>query len=192
MSTENKSGQGLRRRTSPIEAKYSQKLENIRGLSPAEIEAAIRRRSKSTAAVRKRIKKMAASLGDGSLNYRKSINAARSGLPVSFAIELMETWAIPVKQFALILGCSERKWSRLRKDQAGTSLGPVESDRLLRLNSVLEQAKSVFDSERDAVLWFHSSLPALSGDAPVSIMDTDIGVHHVDGILSRLEYGVYS
>lgn len=126
------------------------------------------------------------------LDYRSRVARARAGIPVGEAVDIMETWSIPVSRFAAILGTSERKWSRLRSAGHGTILNTVESDRLLRLRDVLDHALTVFDSDKDAVAWFSLPNQALSGDTPLSLMDTDAGVHEVDAVLTRLEFGVFA
>ncbi len=125
-------------------------------------------------------------------NYRSRVALARAGIPISEAVDMMETWLIPVGRFATILGSSERKWGRLRSAPENSLLGPVESDRLLRLRKVFDHAESVFDSHEDAVAWFSIPNRSLSGDTPLSLMDTDAGVHEVDAVLTRLEFGVFS
>lgn len=125
-------------------------------------------------------------------DYRSRVARARAGVQVKEAVKIMEDWSIPVALFATILGSSARKWSRLRAGQPDVALGTVESDRLLRFRDVLEHAKNVFDNDKDATIWFSLSNAALSGDTPLSLMDTDAGVHQVDDVLTRLEFGVYS
>ena len=48
------------------------------------------------------------------------------------------------------------------------------------------------DSDEDAVTWFSLPNQALSEDTPLSLMDTDAGVHEVDAVLTRLEFGVFA
>ena len=71
-------------------------------------------------------------------------------------------------------------------------LSPVESDRLLRARRVFDHARAVFDNAQDAVAWFSMPNHALSGETPLSLMDTDAGVHQVDDVLTRIEFGVYA
>ena len=71
-------------------------------------------------------------------------------------------------------------------------LSPVESDRLLRASQVFDHARAVFDNDRDAVAWCSKPNHALSGETPLSLMDTDAGVHQVDDVLTRIEFGVYA
>ena len=120
------------------------------------------------------------------------IEAARRGVAVGEAVETMRTWSIPVARFAAILGCSERKWSRARAGASDMLLSPTESDRLLRVRRVLDRARTVFDTDRDAGAWLSASNAALSGASPLSLMDTDAGVRLVDDVLTRLEFGVYA
>ena len=68
---------------------------------------------------------------------------------------------------------------------------PVESDRLVRAWRIFEHARAVFDDDKGVAAWFAAPNPALSGKAPLSMMDTDASVHEVDNILARLEFGVY-
>lgn len=124
-------------------------------------------------------------------NYRTRVARARAGIPVVEAVEIMATWSIAVARFADILGTSERKWSRLRTAGDDAILSPVESDRLMRVREVFKHALTVFDSHADATAWFSMPNRALSGDTPLSLMDTDAGVHEVDAVLTRLEFGVF-
>ena len=125
-------------------------------------------------------------------DYRTVVARVRAGVPVADAVELMQSWSIPVAKFAGVLGVSERKWSRVRAARPDDLLSPVESDRLVRVTRVLLHAKSVFDHERDAVAWFSMPNAALGGETPLSWLDTDAGVHQVDDVLTRLEFGVYA
>ena len=124
-------------------------------------------------------------------DYRTVVASVRAGVAVADAIGVMQSWAIPVGKFAGVLGVSERKWSRVRVAPAGAVLSPVESDRLIRVMQVLNHAKSIFDTDSDAVAWFSTPNPSLAGEAPLSWLDTDAGVHEVDDVLTRLEFGVY-
>ena len=104
----------------------------------------------------------------------------------------MQMWSIPVGVFAALLGVSERKWSRARAGSRDGLLSPVESDRLLRASQVFDHARAVFDNDQDAVAWFSLPNHALSGETPLSLMDTDAGVRQVDDVLTRVEFGVYA
>lgn len=115
----------------------------------------------------------------------------RAGLPTVSAVELMHDWDINVSRASEILGLSRRQFGRLRKDQ-GSTLGPVESDRMMRVQKVLEQALAVFDSRAVAIEWLGSPIRALNGRSPLSLLDTDAGIESVRTVLGRIEHGVFS
>ena len=125
-------------------------------------------------------------------DLRASIAAARQGVAVSEAIETMVAWSIPVARFAAILGCSERKWSRARAGALDMQLSLTESDRLCRTRRLFEHTRIVFDDAADARAWLSTPNPALSGEPPLALLDTDAGVRLVDDVLTRLEFGVYA
>jgi len=128
-------------------------------------------------------------------DYRSKVELIRTGVPVEDAVALMESCRIPVARFAGLLGTSERKWSRLRAEAGADKrvilLSSVETDRLLRVRDVLDHAFEVFDTDEDAITWLSTPLRSLSGDTPLSLLDTDAGVRAVDAVLTRLEFGVF-
>ena len=125
-------------------------------------------------------------------DYLTRVSRVREGVPVADAVEVMRAWSIPVARFATVLGISERQWGRARSEASNATLSPVASDRLMRVVQVFDHAKTIFDNQGNAVEWFVTSNPALSGEAPLSLLDTDAGVHEVDDVLTRLEFGVYA
>ena len=125
-------------------------------------------------------------------DVRSRVTATRRGVAVGEAIETMRVWSIPAARFATILGCSERKWSRVRAGDHNLRLSATESDRLLRTQQLLEHARNVFDEGKDARAWLSAPNDALSGESPLALLDTDAGVRLVDEVLTRLEFGVYA
>ena len=68
----------------------------------------------------------------------------------------------------------------------------MRSDLPLRASQVLDHAGAVFDDDQDAAAWLSMPNHALSGDTPLSLMDTDAGVRQVDDVLTRIEFGVFA
>ena len=127
-------------------------------------------------------------------DHRSLVARVREGVPVADAVEVMQSWSIPVARFAKVIGVSERKWSRVRAEASGGTLSSVESDRFIRVWRVFEHAKAVLEGDegdRRAIDWFTTPNPALSGETPLSLLDTDAGVRLVDEVLTRIEFGVY-
>jgi putative toxin-antitoxin system antitoxin component (TIGR02293 family) len=76
-----------------------------------------------------------------------------------------------------------KKEERLRAD---------ESDRLFRVARIAVQATEVLGSVEKASRWLHRPNLALGDQAPLKLLDTDIGARQVEEILGRIEHGVYS
>lgn len=125
-------------------------------------------------------------------DLRSRVTATRRGVAVDEAVATMRAWSIPAGRFAAILGCSERKWSRVRAGDRDLRLSRTESDRLLRTQRLFQHARSVFDDDKDARAWLSAPNESLSGESPLTLLDTDAGVRLVDDVLTRLEFGVYA
>jgi len=85
--------------------------------------------------------------------------------------------SIAIHPRTLIRRKSER---RLRSD---------ESDRLSRFARVTAHAIDVLGSEENAVRWLRHPNGALGGVSPLSYLNTDVGAHRVEAILSHIDYG---
>jgi putative toxin-antitoxin system antitoxin component (TIGR02293 family) len=66
------------------------------------------------------------------------------------------------------------------------------SDRLFRVARIAARAEEVFESETAAREWLKRPNRALSGTAPIDLLDTDAGSIQVSDLLGRIEYGVFS
>lgn len=84
---------------------------------------------------------------------------------------------------------SQRTLSRRRKEGR---LEPDESDRVLRVRRLLEQASELFDrDELKARRWFRTEFEDLGGESPLSLARTDAGAREVERFIGRLEHGVF-
>lgn len=123
-------------------------------------------------------------------DFRDQIAQIRGGLPVQHALELMEEWGISFLMFARLLGISDRSMSRLRSGDPCKLLSSVETDRLVRVESLLVKAQFVLEDA--APLWLQSPAKALGYHTPLSFMDTGIGCRQVDLVLGRIQHAVVS
>jgi putative toxin-antitoxin system antitoxin component (TIGR02293 family) len=72
-------------------------------------------------------------------------------------------------------------------------LHPDESDRLLRASRVFGRAIALFEGDVEGALrWLSSSQRALGGAVPLEMARTEIGAREVEGLIGRLEHGVFS
>lgn len=113
----------------------------------------------------------------------------RAGLPYSTFESLLRSFDAPRRVLANTLHMTGRTLARRKREGR---LAPVESNRVYRLARVFAHAVDVFDDRQKATAWFARANQALGGRTPLSVLDTDIGVHEVDEILGRIEYGIFS
>ena len=112
----------------------------------------------------------------GGLPYTALASLARGSGVSSDAI--VETLRIPVRTLA-------------RRRSAGV-LSPEESDRLSRLARTIALAMAVLGDRERASAWLSAPNRALGGAAPLTLLDTDIGVTQVEEILQRIQHGIMS
>ncbi|MGH8315217.1 MAG: antitoxin Xre/MbcA/ParS toxin-binding domain-containing protein [Steroidobacterales bacterium] len=67
----------------------------------------------------------------------------------------------------------------------------LETARRLRMGRLISRADEVFDAREAAVDWLKSPNAALRGNAPLSLLDTDIDAETVLDTLGRIEHGVF-
>ena len=113
----------------------------------------------------------------------------RRGLPSAALESLTGNLGLAQAELAAVLGIPERTLARRKKEE---TLSPEESAKLVRLARAVGRATEVFE-DRDAALgWLRRPNRALAGEAPLRLLDTEIGAESVMDLLGRIEHGVFS
>jgi putative toxin-antitoxin system antitoxin component (TIGR02293 family) len=81
--------------------------------------------------------------------------------------------------------------SNLSKSYQTKRLSSTETDNLIDLLRVYIQAAKVYESFDLAKEWMRSSIPALGGEIPVNMIDSQAGREVVRQALRRMEFGEY-
>ncbi len=116
--------------------------------------------------------------------------AVKRGLPFKSLEALAHTLHIEDEQeVAAVAGIAPRTLARRK---ASRTLSPEESDRLYRVARVAARASDVLGSTEKAERWLKKPNQALGGEAPLHMLDTDIGARQVEAVLGRIEHGVAS
>lgn len=68
----------------------------------------------------------------------------------------------------------------------------AEQDRIYRVTKVLQRTLEVLEDEAAARNWIKRSNRALGGEAPLSLLDTEVGYELVLDTLARIELGIVS
>lgn len=79
--------------------------------------------------------------------------------------------------------------SRISKNE---TLSGSEQDRIYRADRVWLRAMEVLEDEDAARAWIRRSNRSLGGEAPLSLLDTEVGYELVLDTLGRIEYGIVS
>lgn len=113
--------------------------------------------------------------------------ALRQGVPRTAFESLRDDLGVSTEEFAEILGIPTRTLAR-RTDR----FKPDESERLLRVGSVVQKALDVLEEKESARRWMTQPKRALGGLTPLRCCDTEVGAREVEALLGRIEHGVFS
>jgi len=130
-----------------------------------------------------------AALGLKCQNRSELIALLRRGLPVSAFERLQAEIGISAQTLAHVAHIAPRTLSRRKR--AGR-LDTDESERLLRIGALFDQALAALGDKAAAQSWFQTPLRALAGQSPLEYADTEPGAREVEDLLGRLEHGVFS
>jgi len=119
-------------------------------------------------------------------NLHELRETVKTGLPYAALEALMGKFGLPREKTAAALHLPQRTIARRKKQKR---LQADESDRLLRLARISAQAAVTLGSEEKAAQWLRRPNRALGNQAPLDLMDGDIGVRQVEEVLGRIEHG---
>ncbi len=115
---------------------------------------------------------------------------SKTGLPVSALKHLQGKLQISNREMSELVGMSESTLQR--RYRSNKRLSELESQTVLQLAELWSQGMEVFQNEADLRSWLHSATPALGGQSPLALLATPLGRFHVQEVLLRLEWGIYS
>ena len=118
------------------------------------------------------------------------IRSMRSGMPADIIPGLAARIGISQDGlFQLLRLPKSTMKARISKNDA---LSPSEQDRLYRTEKVLARACAVLEDEASAKAWVVRENRSLGGEAPLALLDTEVGYELVLDTLGRIEYGIVS
>jgi putative toxin-antitoxin system antitoxin component (TIGR02293 family) len=135
-------------------------------------------------------RKLGSSLGLKSRRTDDWIRELQRGLPFGALKTFVDVTGWPVSQIATALEIPERTLARRR---TSGRLAPDESERLFRLSRIFEKAVDLFEGDLSAATtWLSTPRQALSDQAPLAYVRTELGAREVENLMGRLEHGVFS
>jgi putative toxin-antitoxin system antitoxin component (TIGR02293 family) len=130
------------------------------------------------------------SLGVEASNSGELIRHIERGFSFKALQELESRSGLATSQIASVIGLPERTLARRK---ASGRLSPDESERLLRISSVFEDAVDLFEGDvASAVKWLTTPRKALGNQPPLAYSRTEPGAREVENLVGRLEHGIFS
>ena len=125
-----------------------------------------------------------------SWDRQETAKTVSAGVPFGLLERFQHDSGLPWPAIGRVLRLPERTLARRRK--AGRLASP-ESDRLVRLAQLFQQAVELWDGNAaSATAWFQGPCRALGGRTPLETAETEVGAVEVEQLLGRLEHGVFS
>jgi putative toxin-antitoxin system antitoxin component (TIGR02293 family) len=121
------------------------------------------------------------------LHFDFSYAAISQGIQATVARDLQRCSVLTKLDLARVISVRTLE----RRLQRTEPLKPEEADGLARLVRVTAHAFRVFEDEDLAEEWLRSPNPALNDEVPMEMASTDVGAREVEGVLTRLENGIF-
>ena len=130
------------------------------------------------------------SLGVTAANSSQLIRQVEQGFSFKTILALEARSGIAVARLASVVGIPERTLARRK---ASGRLTPDESERLLRVSGVFEDALELFEGDVPAAVgWLTAPRKALGNQSPLDYSRTELGAREVENLIGRLQHGVFS
>jgi putative toxin-antitoxin system antitoxin component (TIGR02293 family) len=130
------------------------------------------------------------SLGLSAQSTGELIHTVERGLSFKAFETFSAEAGLEASAIASIIQVPERTLAR--RKSAGR-LTPGESERLLRIANIFENAVELFEGNvSEAVHWLTTPKKALGENVPLSYSRTELGAREVENLIGRLEQGIFT
>ena len=119
------------------------------------------------------------------------IELTRRGIHSRGVLKLLAIVDLSQDEFVKAVRISARTLSR-RLEKGSNLLPSEESEKALRLARVFDEASETLGSADKAKLWIKRSNKSLGNQAPLMLLDSDLGTEQIMDVLGRIRDGVYS
>jgi putative toxin-antitoxin system antitoxin component (TIGR02293 family) len=128
------------------------------------------------------------SIGIKSKNIDDLIIKVKKGLPVSSFEKLRKKLGVSDNFLSQIVNIPKRTLTR-RKQQG--KFNTDESEKVLRIARLYDQALEVFEDQQAAEKWLKEPARGLGEAIPLKYARTELGAREVERLLIRIEHGVF-
>jgi len=121
---------------------------------------------------------------------QRLVRRVQEGLSFGALERFRQNIELSTHDLAELVQISRRTLTRRR---VAGRLQPDESDRLVRVSRVFSEVIELFEGDVTAARsWLARPQPALDGETPLDMLKTDVGTREVEGLIGRIEHGVFS
>lgn len=124
-----------------------------------------------------------AALDEGGLGL---VDAVREGLPVRVVDDVLASGRLTAAELDRL--ALPRKTLAHRRSLG--RLSAEQSDRLVRILRVVQEAEGTFANPDKAHRWLRRPTSALANNAPLDLLDTEVGARRVETLLGRIAHGI--
>jgi len=118
----------------------------------------------------------------------KEIGIIRQGLKVSIIESFLDEQNFSVKDILQRLDIPASTYFAKKKNHQ--TLDAYNTEKFIRLISILEMASDIL-GKAEAKEWIYKKIPSLGNEAPINLLDTEIGHRLVEQTLLQIKYGIY-
>jgi putative toxin-antitoxin system antitoxin component (TIGR02293 family) len=130
------------------------------------------------------------SLGLPAGSTAQTMRLLERGFPYQTLLRFQKASGLSLATIGRLLRIPQRTLMRRR---ASGRLGPDESERLLRIASVFDDATRLFAGDADAARrWLTTPSKELDNQPPLEFSRSEIGAREVQDFIGRLEHGVFT
>ncbi|NBC66004.1 MAG: DUF2384 domain-containing protein [Bacteroidetes bacterium] len=133
------------------------------------------------------VREVAAKYKVNEKNQFSLVNKAQLGLQASAFFDLQELTEFTNQELAGLLNVSFKTIQRYEKE--GKHLSAQNSEQLLKIIALYQNAEHVFGSLESFNRWLRKPAPGLGGHKPFSLMQTSGGIDLVREEIIRIEFG---
>ena len=118
----------------------------------------------------------------------KEMGLIRDGLKTELIESFLKQEDFPIKDILEKLHIPASTY--FSKKKSHRPLDPYTSEKFLRLISILKMASDILGKE-EAKNWLYRNVASLGNQAPINLLDTEVGHRLVEQALLQIKYGVY-
>ena len=117
------------------------------------------------------------------------LETVEAGVPVPTLTNFVVASGMQFKDiYEVVIPARTLKHRKARKEH----LTPDESDKLVRLIRVYDQAVRVFGDKEKALYWLSEAKRRFDGRTPIQMLRTDLGGRMVEEMLGQIYYGMFA